>query len=85
MLEANGDWKPFGKMPEAKASGEKSTISQADINGQASPHFNSYSLSMEGLEGAGYYKGERRSSEVQHRCKQCIQTNYLKEETEIGS
>lgn len=39
----------FGKTPEAKVSGEKSTISQADTNGQASPHFSFYSLFVERL------------------------------------
>lgn len=53
---------PSGKMPEAKASREKSTISQADTNGQASPRFNFYSLFVKRLvRELAIARGNRRA------------------------
>lgn len=72
---------PFGKMPEAKASGDKSTISQADTNGQASSHFNSYSLFVKRLRELAATRGRGRAGgsntvasgvleEISHKRKQ---------------
>lgn len=53
---------PSGKMPEAKASREKSTISQADTNGQASPRFNFYSLFVKRPRELAIARGNGRAA-----------------------
>lgn len=73
---------PFGETPEAKVSGEKSTISQADTNGQASPRFNFYSLLVKRLRELAITRGEGRA--VASKAVG-LKRSILQEETEVGS
>lgn len=80
---------PFGKTPEAKASGEKSTISQADTNGQASPRFSFYSLFVKRPRELAITRGKGRAvasntvassvlQEISYKRKQKQAAEYLK-------
>lgn len=75
---------PSGNVPEAKGSGEKSTISQADTNGRASHCFHFYSLLVKMPRELAAAGGNGRAV-WPNTVTRCMLRNILQEETEIGS
>lgn len=74
---------PFGKTPEAKASGEKSTISQADTNGQASPRFNFYSPFVKRPRELAVIRGNARAVGSNRVASSVLdETPYKRKETD---
>lgn len=74
---------PFGKTPEAKASGEKSTVSQADTNGQATPRFNFYSRFVKRPRELAATRGNSRAVGSNRVASSVLdETPYKRKETE---